>query len=79
MDDAVVVNEVFEATVEENLIAPTFVIDYPAALCPLARRKKDNPSGVYAILPAWRLAHLLIISHEGYDRQSGGDDRTAGA
>ncbi len=43
MDDAVVINEVFEATVEENLIAPTFVIDYPAALCPLARRKKDNP------------------------------------
>lgn len=43
MDDAVVVNEVFEATVECNLIAPTFVIDYPAALCPLARRKKDDP------------------------------------
>ena len=43
MDDVVVINEVFEATVEENLIAPTFVVDYPAALCPLARRKKDNP------------------------------------
>jgi lysyl-tRNA synthetase class 2 len=43
MDDAVVVNEVFEATVEDHLVAPTFVMDYPAELCPLARRKKDNP------------------------------------
>jgi len=40
MDDAVVVNEVFEATVENYLIDPTFVIDYPAVLCPLARRKR---------------------------------------
>jgi len=43
VDDAVVVNEVFEATVEDNLINPTFVIDYPAALCPLTKRKKDEP------------------------------------
>jgi lysyl-tRNA synthetase class 2 len=43
MDDIVVVNEVFGATVEDNLIDPTFVIDYPAALCPLTRRKKDDP------------------------------------
>ena len=44
MDDAVVINEVFEATVEQHLINPTFVCDYPAALCPLTRRKKDNPA-----------------------------------
>lgn len=43
MDDAVVIGEVFESTVEDNLINPTFVIDYPAALCPLTKRKKDNP------------------------------------
>ncbi len=43
VDDAVVVNEVFETTVENNLVAPTFVIDYPAVLCPLAKRRKDNP------------------------------------
>ncbi|MBA7677706.1 Lysine--tRNA ligase [subsurface metagenome] len=43
MDDVVVVNEVFGATVEDNLVDPTFVIDYPAELCPLARRRKDNP------------------------------------
>jgi lysyl-tRNA synthetase class 2 len=43
MDEAVVVHEVFEATVEQHLIEPTFVIDYPAVLCPLTRRKKDDP------------------------------------
>lgn len=43
MDEVVVINEVFEATVEKNLINPTFVFDYPAALCPLTRRKKDDP------------------------------------
>ena len=43
MDDAVVVNEVFEATVEEHLVNPTFVIDYPAAICPLTKRSKSAP------------------------------------
>jgi lysyl-tRNA synthetase class 2 len=43
MDDAVVVNEVFERTVEEKLIDPTFVIDYPAILCPLAKPSRSDP------------------------------------
>jgi lysyl-tRNA synthetase class 2 len=43
MDDAVVVNVVFEKTVEEHLVNPTFVKDYPAALCPLTKKKKDSP------------------------------------
>jgi len=43
MDDVVVANEVFEATVENNLVNPTFVLDYPAQLCPLTRQKKDDP------------------------------------
>ena len=42
MDDAVVVNELFKSTVEDNLVGPTFVLDYPSALCPLTRRKKDD-------------------------------------
>jgi lysyl-tRNA synthetase class 2 len=43
LDDAVVVNEVFEATVEDQLVAPTFVTDYPATLCPLAKRSRTDP------------------------------------
>ncbi len=43
MAPAVVVNEVFEATVEDHLIQPTFVYDYPAAICPLTRRHPENP------------------------------------
>jgi len=46
-DDAVVVNEVFEAVVEPALAGantPVFVIDYPADLCPLTRRKADEAS-----------------------------------
>jgi lysyl-tRNA synthetase class 2 len=45
--DAVVTNEVFELTVEPALAAqdrPTFVIDYPADICPLTRRKADDPA-----------------------------------
>ena len=43
MDDTVVINELFEKFVEDSLINPTFVIDYPAELCVLTKRKKDNP------------------------------------
>lgn len=44
MDDAVVVNEVFEAVVESHLVQPTFVCDYPADICPLTRRHPDDDS-----------------------------------
>jgi len=44
MADAVVINAVFEATVEDRLIQPTFVYDYPAAICPLTRRDAEDPS-----------------------------------
>jgi len=43
-DDAVVVNLVFERVVEHHLVDPTFVYDYPAAICPLTRRHPDDPS-----------------------------------
>lgn len=39
----VIVNDVFEATVEDALIGPVFVIDYPASMCPLTKRKTGHP------------------------------------
>ena len=39
----VIKNEVFEAKVEDELSGPVFVIDYPASICPLTKRKSDNP------------------------------------
>ena len=43
-DDAVVTNLVFEATVEDHLVQPSFVFDNPAAICPLARKHPEDPA-----------------------------------
>jgi lysyl-tRNA synthetase class 2 len=39
----VLVGELFERFVEDRLEGPVFVIDYPAALCPLTKRKAGQP------------------------------------
>ena len=83
MDDSIVINEVFEATVEEKLINPTFVIDYPAKLCPLTKRSKQNPDyaerfelfiGAMEIANAYTELNNPQVQYENFKSQLKGAD-----
>lgn len=85
MDDVVVTNEVFEATVEDSLINPTFVIDYPAPLCPLTKRKKGNPGyaerfelyiGKMELANAYTELNDPAVQEENFRIQLRGQDET---
>ena len=40
----VIKSDVFEEKVEDALVGPVFVTDYPASICPLTKRKVGDPS-----------------------------------
>jgi lysyl-tRNA synthetase class 2 len=42
-DHEVLVNDLFSEVVEPHLVGPVFVYDYPAAICPLTKRKPSEP------------------------------------
>ena len=40
------VQEIFDSVVQPKIVNPTFIIDYPLEISPLAKKKKDDPNWV---------------------------------
>mgnify|MGYP006287594641 FL=1 len=57
-----IINEVFEEKVEENLIQPTIITDYPIEVSPLAKKHEDDPRLTYrfeAFINSWEIANAF--------------------
>ena len=57
MNVANLIDKIFEFTVEPHLIQPTFILDYPVELSPLAKKKDEDPFLTYRF-------ELFIINFE---------------
>jgi len=67
-----VLNLLFEEKVEEKLIQPTFILDYPIEISPLAKRKEDNPSFTYrfeAFITAREMANAFSELNDPIDQK----------
>lgn len=82
-----IINGIFEARVEGNLIQPTFITDYPVEVSPLAKNRRDYPEWVERFelfVNGWELANAFSELNdpvEQYSRflgqvtaRTGGDD-----
>ena len=78
--DFEITNEVFSKRIEPNLIQPTFVLNLPKELCPLAKINKDDPTtldvfelciGGMEVAPAYSEQNDPDVQREMFERQAG--------
>lgn len=58
-----VLNNIFEEKVEGNLIQPTFIMNYPIEISPLAAKMEEDPMFTYrfeAFINGWEMCNALL-------------------
>jgi lysyl-tRNA synthetase class 2 len=81
-EDFEVTNEIFSKRIEPGLIQPTFVLNLPKELCPLAKINREDPAtldvfelciGGMEIAPAYSEQNDPDVQREMFERQAGGE------
>jgi lysyl-tRNA synthetase class 2 len=84
-EDFEVTNEIFSKRIEPGLIQPTFVLNLPRELCPLAKINREDPStldvfelciGGMEIAPAYSEQNDPDVQREMFEKQAGGEPQS---
>jgi len=84
-EDFEVTNEIFSKKIEPNLIQPTFVLNLPKELCPLAKINREDPStldvfelviGGMEVAPAYSEQNDPDVQREMFEKQAGGEPQS---
>ena len=81
-EDFEITNEIFSKRIEPKLVQPTFVLNLPRELCPLAKINREDPStldvfeliiGGMEIAPAYSEQNDPFVQREMFEHQAGGE------
>lgn len=67
-----IINEFFEAKVEEHLIQPVFIMNHPVDISPLAKRMEEDPRLVYrfeAFIFSWEMCNAFSELNDPLDQK----------
>lgn len=73
-----ILNEIFEERVEEKLIQPTFIMDYPIEVSPLAKRKEEDSTLTYrfeAFIYSREIANAFTELNDPIDQKERFEDQ----